>query len=202
MVEQIGFEARDSEYIDAKSGVSARMSISIFENLLSTAERRSLLTEESNTSVRLLDFLGTIPAITGKVELVYEGEQEGAGGVAQIIIKSAVKTLFLESFPEVKKLSKASDESPYDEIRQWFYNEEGVELLDDMDDGYFQNQLDAIKPLNDLIKKYVSDYNEKDIYFIKEFVLWALVELKILNKERFTKGFQFNDPLSNYMKGI
>jgi len=202
LVEQIGFEARDSEYIDAKSGVSARMSISIFENLLSTAERRSLLTEEVTTSVRLLDFLGTVPAITGKVELVYEGEQEGAGAVAQIIINNAVKTIFLEHFPEVKKLTKTTDESPYDGIREWFYKEEAVELLDDMDDGYFQNQLDVIKPLNDLIKKYYPDYNEKDVYFIKEFVLWALVELKILNKERFTKGFQFNDPMSNYMKGI
>ena len=202
LVEQIGFEARDSEYIDAKSGVSARMSISIFENLLSTAERRSLLTEEVSTSVRLLDFLGTVPAITGKVELVYEGDQEGAGAVAQIIISNAVKTIFLEHFPEVKKLTKATDESPYDAIREWFYKEEAVELLDDMDDGYFQNQLDVIKPLNDLIKKYYPDYNEKDIYFIKEFVLWALVELKVLNKERFTKGFQFNDPMSNYMKGI
>ncbi len=202
LVEQIGFEARNSEYIDAKSGVSARMSISIFENLLSTAERRSLLTENVTTSVRLLDFLGTIPAITGKVELVYEGEQEGAGAVAQIIITNAIKTIFLEHFPEVKKLTKATDESPYDGIREWFYKEEAVELLDDMDDGYFQNQLDAIKPLNALIKKYYPDYNEKDIYFVKEFVLWALVELKILNKERFTKGFQFNDPLANYMKGI
>ena len=71
-----------------------------------------------------------------------------------------------------------------------------------MDDGYFQNQLDVVKPLNDLIKKYYSEYEEKDIYFIKELILWALVELKVLNKERFTKGFQFKDPLSNYMKDI
>lgn len=202
LVEQIGFEARKSEYIDAKSGVSARMSISIFESLLSTAERRSLLTSDESTSVRLLDFLGTIPSITGKVELVYEGEQEGAYNVAQILIGNAIKTVFLEYFPEIKKLKKESEETPYDKLSQWFYKQDAIELLDDMDDGYFQNQLDEIKPLNDLINNYYPDYKEKDIYFLKELILWALVELKVLNKERFTKGFQFNDPLANYMKGI
>ncbi|TYP98903.1 magnesium chelatase subunit I [Tenacibaculum adriaticum] len=202
LVEQISFEARKSEFIDTKSGVSARMSISVFENLLSTAERRSMLTGDESTSVRLLDFLGTIPAITGKVELVYEGEQEGASAVAQILIGNAIKSIFLENFPEVKKLKKAEDISPYDEIAQWFYKQDAVELLDDMDDGYFQNQLDEIKPLNNLIKKYYSEYTEKDIYFLKELILWSLVELKVLNKERFTKGFQFNDPLANYIRGI
>ncbi len=78
LLEQIVFEARDSEYIDAKSGVSARLSISAFENLLSTAERRALLSGDEKTRIRLSDFNGIIPAITGKVELVYEGEQEGA----------------------------------------------------------------------------------------------------------------------------
>jgi magnesium chelatase subunit I len=100
LLEQIGFEARESEYVDAKSGVSARMSITAFENLLSTAERRALLTGEEKTSVRLSDFVGVIPAITGKVELVYEGEQEGAESVAQLLIDNAVKTLFTTYFPK------------------------------------------------------------------------------------------------------
>jgi magnesium chelatase subunit I len=68
------------------------MSITAFENLLSTAERRALLAGEEKTSVRLSDFVGVIPAITGKVELVYEGEQEGAESVAQLLIDNAVKT--------------------------------------------------------------------------------------------------------------
>ena len=69
--------------------------------LISTAERRSFLTEDDKTTVRLLDFFGAIPAITGKIELVYEGEQEGADFVAQNLISNAVKTLFLELFPEI-----------------------------------------------------------------------------------------------------
>lgn len=202
LVEQISFEARESEYVDVKSGVSARMSISVFENLLSTAERRSLLTEDTTTSVRLLDFFGAISAITGKIELVYEGEQEGAAAVAQLLISNAVKTIFVELFPEIKKLKREDEETPYDAISQWFYAKEAIELLDDMDDAYFKEQLDVIKPLESLISKYQSEFPEKDIYFLKELILWALSEFKVLNKERFTKGFQFNDPLANYIRGI
>ena len=202
LVEQISFEARKSEYVDVKSGVSARMSISILENLLSTAERRSLLSEDTTTTVRLLDFFGTVSAITGKVELVYEGEQEGADGVAQLLILEAIKTVFLSLFPEIKKLKKENEETPYDKISQWFYKQETVELLDDMDDSYFRAQIDLIKPLQDLVTKYQADFPVKDVYFLKELILWALSEFKVLNKERFTKGYHFNDPLANYIRGI
>ena len=94
ILEQISFEARESEFIDSKSGVSARLSITAFQNLLSTAERRGLNNGNSETAVRLSDFLGVIPSITGKVELVYEGEQEGANEVAKQLIADAVKTQF------------------------------------------------------------------------------------------------------------
>src|SRR6056300_1392811 len=66
ILEQIGFEARKSDYVDTKSGVSARMSITAFENLISTAERRILINGEEKTSIRMSDFLGIIPAINGK----------------------------------------------------------------------------------------------------------------------------------------
>ena len=94
LLEQIGFEARKSEYVDAKSGVSTRMSITAFENLISSAERRLLITRDQNTNIRMSDFHGVISAINGKIELVYEGEQEGASEVAYHLISSAIKTLF------------------------------------------------------------------------------------------------------------
>ena len=112
LLEQIVFEARESEYIDAKSGVSARLSITAFENLLSTAERRSLISGDEKTMIRLSDFDGIIPAITGKVELVYEGEQEGAQVVSEKLIKNAIKKLFPSYFPEIKKLEKQDAETP------------------------------------------------------------------------------------------
>jgi magnesium chelatase subunit I len=103
LLEQIAFEARESEYIDNKSGVSARMTITAYENLLSTAERRALKAGHVTTSVRLSDFMGIIPAITGKVELVYEGEQEGAAVVAQHLIGDAIHTFFPAYFPKIEK---------------------------------------------------------------------------------------------------
>ncbi len=202
LLEQISFEARDSEYVDAKSGVSARTSITAFENLLSTAERRTLLNGSEHTMVRLSDFLGVIPAITGKIELVYEGEQEGADGVAAILINEAVKSLFPEFFPKIDKLERKDAETPYDELLQWFFQGQGFELLDDFTDEEYQRALDGIPELNRLIKNYQPEWPEKDIYFLKELVLWGLVAHKKLSKNRFSEGYQFKDLYGSFISGL
>ena len=203
LLEQIVFEARESEFIDAKSGVSARLSITALENLLSTAERRALIAGDGQTILRLSDFIGIIPAITGKVELVYEGEQEGAAVVAYNLIGEAVKSLFVEFFPKIEKLQKQDEESPYDDIVSWFFNEkEGFELLDDLKDKEYKNILNAISPLDDLLGKYQPNLSKQDSYFVKEFVLWALSEFKLLSKLRFSEGIQFKDPYGSYISGI
>ncbi|SDR76606.1 magnesium chelatase subunit I [Polaribacter sp. KT25b] len=203
LLEQIVFEARESEYIDAKSGVSARLSISAFENLLSTAERRALISGDDKTMIRLNDFDGIIPAITGKVELVYEGEQEGAQVVAETLIKNAIKTLFPSYFPEIKKLERQDAESPYDDIISWFFNaDEDFELLDEYSEEQYKTELDKVKPLDDFVKKYQPNITKEESYFIKEFVLWALVEFKKLSKYRFAEGTQFKDPYGNFISGL
>ena len=202
LLEQISFEARDSEYVDVKSGVSARMSITAFENLLSTAERRALLSGDDETSVRLSDFTGVIPAITGKVELVYEGEQEGADFVANILIESSVKTLFPKYFPKIEKLEKQGEETPYDDLVSWFFNNDGFELLDDYDDTTYKSKLDEVKPLDVLIADYQPDIDSKDVYFEKEFILWGMVQFKKLSKYRYSEGLQFKDPYGSYISGL
>lgn len=202
LLEQIGFEARDSEFIDYKSGVSARMSITAFENLLSTAERRALRAGQEKTTVRLSDFMGIIPAITGKVELVYEGEQEGAAAVAEILLGSAVKTLFGEYFPKIEKLEKNKDKGPFQEIVDWFFNESGLELTDDATDREYQKELDKIIPLKQLIQKYQPDTPKEDLLFMKEFILWGLSEYKKLSKDRFSEGYQFKDPFGSYISKL
>ena len=202
LLEQISFEARDSEYIDHKSGVSARMSITAFENLLSTAERRILKTGSEETTLRFGDFLGVIPAITGKVELVYEGEQEGAAFVAMELIGAAVKTLFPEYFPKIEKLQKPDATTPYDDLVEWFFESSGFELPDDLSDSEYKEQLDSIEPLNELIQKYQPNIESSDKYFMKEFLLWALVEHKKLSKQRFSKGLKFKDLYGSYISGL
>ncbi|AXG74357.1 magnesium chelatase [Flavobacterium arcticum] len=199
LLEQIGFEARESEYIDYKSGVSARMSITAFENLLSTAERRALKSGIEKTTVRLSDFMGVIPAITGKVELVYEGEQEGAAVVAEHLISNAVKTVFGDYFPKIEKLERSNEVSPYQDIFDWFFNESTFELPDDATDAEYQKALDAIIPLKQLLMKYQPDTTDADKYFLKEFVLWGLAEYKKLSKDRYTEGYEFKDIYGSYI---
>ena len=202
LLEQISFEARKSEYVDAKSGVSARMSITAFENLLSTAERRAVLSGDQKTTVRLSDFMGVIPSITGKIELVYEGEQEGAGFVAETLIEEAIKTLFPNHFPKIDKLQRKEAETEYDELVHWFFEGEGFDVLDDDADADYKAKLDSVGPLNNLIKEYQPSISKEDSYFLKELLLWGLVVHKKLSKHRFVQGFQFKDPYGSYIRGL
>ena len=102
VLEQISFEARKSEFVDEKSGVSARLSITALENLYSTAELRLIKNDDNQTNIRVSDFMGIIPSITGKVELLYEGEQEGAHVVAKLLIEEDIKSVFDTYFPKIK----------------------------------------------------------------------------------------------------
>ncbi len=202
LLEQISFEARESEYVDVKSGVSARMSITAFQNLLSTAERRALINGDKKTSIRLLDFIGIIPSITGKVELVYEGEQEGADFVANALLDNAIKTLFPRYFPKVEKLEKQGEETVYDDLISWFFNGDGFELLDSFNDADYKAKLDEVTPLDGLLADYQPDIEKEDVYFEKEFILWGLTQFKKLSKYRYSEGLQFKDPYGSYISGL
>jgi magnesium chelatase subunit I len=202
LLEQISREARESEYVDAKSGISARMSITSFENLMSTAERRLLKNGQQTTMIRLSDFMGDIPSIIGKIELVYEGEQEGSGSVAEILIEDAVKSLFLNYFPKIDKLERKDAVGPYDELVSWFFDGEGFDLLDDATDKEYKEKLDSIIPLQQLVTKYQPDIEKEDTYFLKELLLWGLVAHKKLSKQRYTIGYQIKDVYGSFIRGL
>ncbi|MGY5351042.1 magnesium chelatase [Wenyingzhuangia sp. IMCC45533] len=202
LLEQIGFEARDSEFVDAKSGVSARLSISAYESLMSTAELRMLANGDTTTSIRLGDFMGIIPAINGKIELVYEGEQEGAATVAENLIRQAVKSQFTNYFPMIEKLVRKGDITPYDDIVNWFIEGTDFELSNDLTNEDYEQQLAYITPLTEFIKEHRPDLHKDEISFYKEFVLWALVEHQKLDKEVLKEGFTFKDTLESFIDGI
>ncbi|QQL48303.1 sigma 54-interacting transcriptional regulator [Mucilaginibacter ginkgonis] len=193
LIEQIAFEARDSEYIDKKSGVSARLTISAYENLISNAERRMLINGEKSTFVRISDFLGVIPAITGKIELVYEGELEGPAKVANILVGKSVRSLLLQFFPDPEKAKKTKKGNPYEEIINWFSEGNTVALIDDLSLIEYKNLLNSVKGLGDLVKQFHPRLSENQQLLLMEFVLHGLAEFSQLSKGFLDKGFAFSD---------
>ncbi|MEJ6505807.1 MAG: magnesium chelatase [Crocinitomicaceae bacterium] len=193
LIEQIGFEARDNELVDPKSGISARMSITMYENLISGATYRMLVTQQEKTAVRMSDFLAVIPAITGKVELVYEGEQEGAENVALLLLGNAIKSLFNDNFREIKKLSKPGTSDEFDAVVSWFMENSSFSLSGDLSNMAYAEILNAVQPLEDIVDMYQAHANAQDKLFLKEFLLWGLVEYNKLDKQEAKGGFQFED---------
>jgi len=94
IIEQIAFEARDDQRIDKRSGVSQRFPITALEVVVSNAERRALITDEEKIVPRISDVYAALPAMTGKMELEYEGEQIGAQKLAKDLIKRACGVIF------------------------------------------------------------------------------------------------------------
>ncbi|MGC6479223.1 MAG: magnesium chelatase [Flavobacteriaceae bacterium] len=202
LIEQIGFEARRSEFVDTKSGVSARMSIAAFENLMSTAERRSILHGSKNTSLRLIDFMGISSALNGKVELAYEGEQEGAEQISFHLITAAIKTLFPQYFPAIEKLEKPGEPTPYDDLLQWFLKDNELYLDAEADDKTYQDTLSQLPALDALMDLHQPLVAAEDRDFFKEFLLWGLEGHQKLSKYRTTAGVQFKDALGRYIENL
>jgi magnesium chelatase subunit I len=196
LIEQIAIEARKSEYVDAKSGVSARLTISAFENIIASAERRSIINQEKQTSIRVSDFQSVIPAITGKVELVYEGEHEGPAIVAQNLIGKAIRSQFLNYFPDPDKFRKQKEKSPYKKISEWFGDGNSVDILNDATQSEYETKLKAVPNLEALINELHKGQDKALKLFLMEFALHGLAEYSLISKHFLVKGLQFKDLLT------
>ncbi len=194
LLEQVSFCARESELIDEKSGVSARLSISAYENLVSTAERRMLVNGEKNTSARITDFWGIVPAITGKVELVYEGEQEGPYAVALSLVGAAVKKIFLEHFPNPDKKHRDESRDPYGIIKAWFSGGNKVDLLTDATDQEYSKELRKVAGLQKLVASF--GIPKKDELVFMELMLFGLSEYSVIGKNLVEATMTFEDSLA------
>jgi magnesium chelatase subunit I len=103
----------------------------------------------------------------------------------------------------MEKLEKPNEKTPYDEVVSWFFEGEGFELLDDLNDADYKAKLNSVKPLVNLLDKYQADAADTpERYFMMEFILWGLVENKKLSKKRFTQGYQFKDLYGSYISGL
>jgi magnesium chelatase subunit I len=197
LIEQIAIEARHSEYVDEKSGVSARLTISAYENLISSAERRLYRNDESETMIRIVDLIGVIPAITGKVELVYEGEQEGAGLVAYNLIGKAIRTLFVTYFPSPEQKKKSKEANPYVLPLSWFGEGNTMDLLTTHSDKDYKSALHQVPGLEEVVTEFVKNLPEKEKEFFMEFALHGLAEYSQLSKKLLDTGMQFKDLFSS-----
>lgn len=193
IIEQIGFEARKSEFIDQKSGVSARLTISAFETLISTAERRALLAKEKKVEVRIADLIGIIPAITGKIELVYEGELEGPAKVAHILIGKAIKTLYAGYLPDPEKEKKRKSNSPFRKIIEWFTDGNSVEISDKLNTNQYKKELMKVDGLKEMVDAFYPDLLEHQTFLLMELTLHALAEHSQLSKKYLDGGYGFSD---------
>ena len=110
VVEEIAFQAREDKRVDRRSGVSQRLPITTLESIVSNAEQRAVRAAEQQGVARVADLYAALPAITGKLELEYEGELKGADTVARELIRTAVGRVFSKHFPDVN----------FQPVIQWF----------------------------------------------------------------------------------
>lgn len=197
-VERIGFIARQSsEHIDPKSGISARLTISAYECIVSWAEHRLHLNGESRTTVRPMDIYAALPAITGKVELVYEGEKEGIQNVALYLCHRALKEEFLANFPSPDKFKRGGSQSnPYQPIIDWFASGNDLALTRTMSDAAYRRELSRVPHLQRLVESIgVSD----NPYPWMELVLHGLADMSLIGRTLSDKEVSFRDLLGELL---
>ena len=208
LIEQVAFEARSSEFVDKKSGVSARLTISALENAYSAAERRAIINDETSTQVWISDMIGIIPSITGKIELVYEGEQEGPFQVAMNLLDKAIRTQFIQYFPNPETLKRRSPrkgeapqpvENPYRSIINWFDKGNHINLFFSTTDREKINHLYKVDGLHALVKKTFGHANEKETALLMEFVLHGLASYSLISKKIMETSVEFKDLMGSML---
>ncbi len=200
IIEQIAFEARQSEYIDQKSGVSARLTRAALEDLISAAERRALLNGEADTTLRISDLAAVEPAVTGKVELVYEGEQEGAQNVARLLIGKAVSTIFKRYFPDPS--DKKNGRKPYQPVLAWFSGGGRVDIDPNASLADYRKALDAPQGLHELVRKYATPSAPGETAATMEFVLEALHQHSLLGKDLVDSESRYSDMMGSVLSTL
>ena len=205
LIEQVAFEARGSELVDKKSGVSARLTISAYENAVSAAERRAIINNEKETQVWLSDLIGIIPSITGKIELVYEGEQEGPYQVAFNLLEKAIRTQFGLYFPNPDTLKKkrgkevTPEDTPYKSITRWFDAGNALNNFFETKDEDKVQLLYKVDGLHALVKKYFKTANDKENALLMEFVLHGLAAHSLISKKVLEGKIEFKDLMGSML---
>ncbi len=228
IVEETAIQARDSEFVDQASGVSVRLTITLLENLVSNLERRGLVTGDRKVYPRIVDLRTALSAVTGKIELVYEGEQEGAETVARHVLGKAVREVFLRNFPEVHAKGKRrpmrsledfeeeqdappvprtgpqASSATYQPIVQWFSGN----VLDLSDETSAEEHLAALRTVSGLEECARTHYETQtagELAGVMELILDGLHQCSMLAKEDEDHGVGYRDMIGamfRQMEGI
>lgn len=206
ILEEVTFRARESEYVDQGSGVSARVSISAYENLVSNIERRSLNGSGGDSYARMCDLYAIIPSVTGKIELVYEGEQEGAILVAHNLIGQAINQIFLSYFPAPVKgktnPDSAPEDNPYEAVIDFFGAGRKLELSDDMPFEDYKKALESIAGLRKIVQQHFPTKDDRELLLRMEFVLEGLYHNNVIAREELDSMVRYADIFSDMLKGM
>ena len=204
LIEQIAIEARDNDFVDSKSGVSARLPISAYENVVSAVERRCIRNGDTSGVARISDLSAAIPAIIGKIEMVYEGEQEGAVNVAHRLIGQAIRSIAPYYFSGIDELNQRNTSSEslkkYESVTNWFQKSQKLDLLNDMSQDDYESELNKVSGLRENIEAL--NLENENISTIMEFLLTSLAEYSLLEKRRLEKSVSFQDYFSSVVGGI
>ena len=143
VIERVAFEARTDKKVDRRSGVSQRMPISLLEGVVSNAEQRAILLGETEAVPRLSDLYAALPAITGKIELEYEGELIGASAIARELIRRAAEATF----------RARAGGSNTDEPVMWFDSGGALQVADDVDSASMYAAFNTVPGLVPLVHR-------------------------------------------------
>ncbi len=207
IVEATAMCARTSEFVDQSSGVSARMTISVLESVVSNAERRALLTSEKTVVPRVIDFHQALAGITGKVELVFEGEQEGASTIAKALIgrglREVFKLYFRDPLQPRKRKAQETVRDEYAGIVQYFAQGNSITLSDMMSHDDYLAELDKVPTLRDLVQKHMNVHpaQPQEMASAMEFVLDALHQHSKIAKDEIEGVVAYKDMVGSIFKG-
>jgi magnesium chelatase subunit I len=143
VIERIAFEARTDKRIDRRSGVSQRMPISVMESVVSNAERRALRAADAEVIPRISDIYAALPAITGKIELEYEGELVGASAIARDLIRRAADATFRDRVGTPN----------LDDVIVWFEDGTALQVTDDVDADVLARAFEVVPGLIALVHR-------------------------------------------------
>lgn len=201
-IELVAFQARDSEFVDQASGVSARLSIAVYENALSNAERRALLTGAATATARPSDVFAAASAVSGKVELVYDGEREGMEAISRMLIGRALQSAFEHHFPGAYEEGSDQEGAPYEEVLSWFRSGNRLELRDATADADHLEQLRNVTGLETVVERHASPGCDAERAALMELVLEGLHQGSLLSRDDLDQGRVYGDMLAQMAESL